>query len=168
MYSGEACYAVPLAGSGQRRRGDGLLPSWAWMVPMGLGDASRGQAAPLAAMPHPSLCHVPRCATSLTPMPHPLPSCHVPRRRAMSLAAVPPRSTVPASTALFTVQPENKAQMPAQPPRQLAYMQRALTSITTTCKAPGISVKKMRRVFHRGQAGTSPARLWGPDQAAQT
>lgn len=38
MCSGEAFKAVPLAGSGRCMCGDGLVPSCAWMVPVGLGD----------------------------------------------------------------------------------------------------------------------------------
>lgn len=40
----------------------------------------------------------------------------IPPLCAMSLAAVPPRSAAPASAAIFTLQPENKAQMPEQSP----------------------------------------------------
>lgn len=135
MYSGEAFKAMPLAGSRWCRRRDGLVPSCAWMVPVGLGDAPQGWAASLAAVPHPSLL------------------CHV-----------PPQSAVPASAAIFTLQPESRAQMPEQPPSRLAYMQRVLTSITTTHKAPGASANDGSQRpggVSRGAGGDVPSSALG-------
>lgn len=128
---GEVLRAVPPAGSRCCR---------VELVPLGLGDAPQGQAVPLATMPCPSLpCHVSQChAMSFAVMPCLSVPCHIP-------CCCAAQSTAPASTAIFTLQPENKAQMPEQPPHQLPYMQRALTNITTTCKDPGASANNGSR-----------------------
>lgn len=132
---------------------------------VGRGDVPQDWAASLGALPCPSvLCLVPCCcALSLVAVPCPSLLCHVPHHHAVSLATVPcpsvlchvrcchavslttmscplpPQSATPASAAVLTVQLENEAQAPEQPPHQLTCLQRALMSITTTRRARGAS-----------------------------